>query len=257
MPHPSLASGRAWALAAALLLLGGCGDGLALDRMAAGEHGRVVEVRSGDVVVLDSGLTVRLAGLQTPRGDDPGAAEAAAALDRLVQGREVQLYYGGARRDAYGRALAQLRVTGGGWVQGAMLRAGEAQVRTFADNRAMARPMLDDEARARLAHRGLWRAGGAYQVRLPQELDRQTGFQVVEGPVRRVTDTGRAVILDFTDQPQGFAAEIPAAAALDLRQAGLAPQSLAARLVRVRGVIDGQGLMRIDHPEQVEVVDSR
>ncbi len=248
---------RGWALAAAALAAG-CGEGLALDRLAAGEHGRVVQVRSGDVVVLDGGLVVRLAGLDTPREGEPGADEAAATLARLVQGREVQLYYGGARRDAYGRALAQVRLTGGGWTQGAMLQAGEARVRTFADNRAMARPMLDEEARARLAHRGLWRAGGAYQVRLPREVDRSTtGFQVVEGPVRRVSDTARGVFLEFTDRPDGFAAEAPAAAARELGRAGMAPASLTTRLVRVRGVVGWDGVMRIDHPEQIELLASR
>jgi hypothetical protein len=167
----------------------------------------------------------------------------------------VQLFYGGARRDAHGRALAQARLVGGGWVEGAMLRAGEAQVRTFADNRAMARAMLDDEARARLAGRGLWRAGGAYRVRLPQEVDAASpGFEVVEGPVRRVTDTGRTAYLDFTDRRDGFAAEVPAAAEGDLGVAGLAPSRLAARSVRVRGVVGWDGLMRIDHPEQIELL---
>ncbi|MDR3513884.1 MAG: thermonuclease family protein [Caulobacteraceae bacterium] len=261
MRRPLLRSIRCWA-PAVLLLLGGCGDGLALDRLAAGEHGRVVEVRSGDVVALDSGLVVRLAGLQVPREGEAGSDEAAAALGRLVQGRQVQLYYGGARRDAYSRALAQVRLVGGGWVEAAMLRQGEAEVRTFADNRAMARAMLDDEARARLAHRGLWRVGGAFQVRLPQEVGRAmgrggAGFQIVEGQVRRVTDTGRGVYLDFMDGAGGFAAEVPAAAAQDLREAGLSPDTLAARLVRVRGTVGWDGLMRIDHPEQVEVVGRR
>ncbi len=250
---------RRVALAAALLLaLAGCGDGMALDRLAAGEHGRVAAVRSGDVLVLDSGLVVRLSGLQTPRAGDPGADEARAALARLVQGREVQLYYGGARRDAYGRALAQVRVTGGGWVEAAMLRAGEAQVRTFADNRAMARAMQDDEARARIAGRGLWRPGGAFQVRLPAEIDdRAQGFQVVEGPVRRVSDTGRGLVLEFTDRRFGFAAEVPAAAAKDLDAAGVAPRGLEARLVRVRGYVGWDGRMQIDHPEQIEVLGSK
>ena len=237
------------------LALAGCGEGQALDRLAAGEHGRVTAVRSGDVLVLDSGLVVRLSGLQTPRAGDPGADEARATLAKLVQGREVQLYYGGARRDAYGRALAQVRLTGGDWVEGDMLRAGEAQVRTYADNRAMARPMLGDEARARIAKRGLWRASGAFQVRLPREVDdRAQGFQVVEGPVRRVSDTGRGALLEFTDRRDGFAAEIPVAAAKDLSAAGVTPQSLAARLVRVRGYVRWDGLMQIDHPEQIEVL---
>jgi micrococcal nuclease len=244
-----------WILAAALAL-SGCGEGRALDRLAAGEHGRVVEVRSGDVVVLDSGLVVRLAGLQTPHQGDPGADEATAALAKLIEGKAVQLYYGGARRDPFGRALAQVRIAGGGWVEGEMLLAGEAQARTFADNRAMARAMLDDEARARIAKRGLWRPGGAYQVRLPGEVDRSTtGFQLVEGRVARVTDTGAGVYLDFGGG--GFAAQIPKAAVLDLTEAGLAPTNLAARMIRVRGVVGWDGTMRIDHPEQIEVVDGK
>lgn len=254
MRKPPPRGSRGWVLAAALAL-SGCGEGRALDRLAAGEHGKVVQVRSGDVVVLDSGLVVRLAGLQTPHQGDPGADEATAALARLVEGKAVQLYYGGARRDPFGRALAQARIAGGGWVEGEMLRAGEAQARTFADNRAMARAMLDDEARARIAKRGLWRPGGAYRVRLPGEVDRSTsGFQLVEGRVAKVTDTDRGVYLDF-GEGGGFAAQVPRAAVLDLTEAGLAPTSLQARLIRVRGVVGWDGTMRIDHPEQIEVVD--
>jgi endonuclease YncB( thermonuclease family) len=253
-----LCSRRIWRGLAAVglaFLAAGCGEGVALDRLAAGEHGRVAAVRSGDAVVLDSGLTVRLAGLEVPRDGEPGAAEAEAALARIALGREVQLYYGGARRDAFGRALAQVRLTGGGWVQGLMLRQGEAEVRTFVDNRAMARLMLGDEARARLAGRGLWRPGGGYVVRLPQELTAtSSGFQLVEGQVRRVTPAGQATYLDFAGAKDGFAAQVAPGASLDLIEAGLAPERLAARLVRVRGVIGQDGLMRIDHPEQIELL---
>ena len=246
------------ALATAAVVLAACGQGAALDRLAAGEHGRVTEVRAGDVIVLDSGLVVRLAGLETPRPGDPGADEARAALAGLVQGREVQLFYGGARRDRTGRALAQVRLIGGEWVEGAMLRAGEAEARTFADNRALAREMLDDEARARIARRGLWRAGGAYRVLLPQEVAAAPpGFAIVEGSVRRISDSGHGVFLEFTDQADGFAAEVASDAVSDLAAAGEAPQRLAGRLVRVRGYVSRDGLMPIDHPEQIEMVDIR
>jgi endonuclease YncB( thermonuclease family) len=248
-----------WAGAAALLvMLAGCGEGSALDRLAVGEHGRVAQVRSGDVVVLDDGLVVRLAGLQVPREGDPGADESRAALAGLVQGRRVQLYYGGARRDRTGRALAQVRLIGGGWAEAAMLRAGEAQARTFADNRALARVMLDDEARARLAKRGLWRAGGPFLVRLPQEVGPDVGgFQIVEGRLARVSDGGRGVFLDFTGRRDGFAAEVTRAAVGDLSAAGLAPRGLSGRLIRVRGIVGWDGVMKIDHPEQIEVVDGK
>jgi hypothetical protein len=42
---------------------------------------------------------------------------------------------------------------------------------------------------------------------------------------------------------------------LDLTEAGLAPARLAARLIRVRGVVGWDGTMRFDHPEQIEAVD--
>jgi len=243
--------------AAALWLLAGCGDGYGLDRLAAGERGRVAEVRSGDVVALQSGLVVRLAGLEAPRRDEPGARASFDDLRRLVDGREVELFYGGARRDAHGRALAQLRLTEGRrWVQCALLRDGVARVRTFADNRALARPMLACEAQARQRRLGLW-ALAANQVRLPSEVDdRASGFQIIEGRVARATPTAGSVYLDFSEA-RGFAVQIAGRAASDLDKAGLAPRSLVGRLVRTRGVIGGDGVMRVDHPEQIELLNAR
>ena len=251
--------GLKWSLAAAgLWALAGCGDGAGLDRLAAGERGRVAEVRSGDVIVLQSGQVVRLAGLEAPRRDEPGAGAASEDLRRLVDGREVELYYGGARKDAYGRTLAQARLADGRrWVQCALLRDGVARVRTFADNRALARPMQACEADARQHRRGLW-ASPANQVRLPGEIDdRAEGFQIVEGRVTRATGAPGGDYLDFSGARAGFAVQIASRAARDLSRAGLAPASLAGRLIRVRGVIGGDGLMRVDHPEQIELLNAR
>ncbi len=247
-----------WGLAlAGLWALAGCGDGGGLDRLAAGERGRVAEVRSGDVVVLRSGQVVRLAGLQAPRRDEPGGEAALSDLRRLTEGREVELFYGGARKDPFGRTLAQVRLADGRrWVQCALLRDGVARVRTFADNRALAGPMLACEARARRQGRGLWALAGN-AVRLPGEIDdRASGFQIVEGRVTRATSAGGGVYLDFADARGGFAVQVAGRAAPDLRKAGLEPGSLAGHLIRVRGVI-GDGLMRVDHPEQIELLKER
>lgn len=245
-------------LGAALAALTACGEGGVVDPLAAGEKGKVVQVRSGDEVVLDNGLDVRVAGIETPWTDEPGGAQAQAALAKLVQGQEVQLFYGGARRDRRGRALAQLRlVAGRRWVEGAMLRDGWARVRTFADNRALARAMLDDEAAARLGRRGLW-AMPDYEVRLPQEVSPGLlGFQIVEGRVLAVTPTRDGVYLDFTPDRRGFAVLVPPRAAGDLAAAGIAPESLKGRLVRVRGMIEGNETLRIDHPEPVELIKEK
>ena len=246
----------AWALIA--FALAGCGEGGGLDRLAAGERGKVVQVRSGDELVLDSGLDVRLAGVETPWMDEPGGAGSQAYLNSLTLGREVQLFYGGARRDPRGRALAQVRlVDQRTWAQGALLRAGWARVRTFADNRALAAPMLNDEARARRARLGLW-ALPDYEVRLPEEVSRDTrGYQIVEGRVVSVTPARGGTYLDFNRDKSGFAAVIDSHAVGDLAAAGIAPASLVGRLIRVRGMIGWDGLMRIDHPEPIELLKDR
>jgi endonuclease YncB( thermonuclease family) len=246
----------AWVAIAAALA--GCGEGGALDRLAAGERGKVVSVASGDELVLDNGLNVRLSGIETPWMDEPGGTGSQAELSRLVLGRQVQLFYGGARRDPRGRALAQVRlVDGRTWVEAALLRDGWARVRTFADNRALARTMLEDEAHARRAKLGLW-ALPDYAVRLPAEVTGDThGYQIVEGRVASVTTGRGGTYLDFTRDHSGFAAVVDPRAVADLTAAGMTPASLAGRLIRVRGMIGWDGQMRIDHPEPIERVKER
>jgi len=231
----------------------GCGAAPGLDQLARGETGRVGEVRSGGVLVLDSGLIVRLAGIEAPERDDPGAASATAELDRLAAGREVTLFYGGARRDAYGRALAQVRRKDGRiWLQRALLSAGGARVRTFADNRALARPMLEAEAAARQAGRGLW-ADQTYGVRLADEV--APGFQIVEGRLSGVRRLSDDTVLSFSRG--GLRAVIPGRAGRDFQNAGLEPASLAGRLVRIRGLVRSDLSLRLDHPEALELLVER
>lgn len=243
--------GRGLFLLIAGLLLAGCGDGAALDRLAGAGRGRVIEVRSADVVMLDDGEPVKLAGLASLPSDDPYGAEARTALEALVLGREVELLSGGAGHDPFGRRVAHLRlVKGRKWVQGEMLEAGAGRVRTFADNRALAASMLEHEARARTARRGLW-ALKAYEVALPWEA-RRRGFQIVEGRVAAVRRFGEGFELDL----RGLKVEIPGRSAGDFVSGGKAPATLAGRLVRVRGTPRYDAL-RLDHPEALEVLESK
>ena len=243
------------------VLLAGCGPGAALDALPQGGRGRVIEVQAGDALTLDKVGVVRLAGIEAPKDEDPYAVEARAALARLALGRDVELLQGGARQDARGRALAQVRETGRRlWLEGALLRQGAARVRTYPDNRAMAAAMLEEEARARVARRGLWSLP-SYQVRLPQEVGPdQRGFLVVEGRVRRAWRDGGRVFLALDDRPAGFAAEIPFNAQDDFSASGLEPGSLVGRLVRVRGNVFASSAgprLWLDHPEQVEPLRDR
>lgn len=233
-----------------LLLLAACGDSATLDRLAPIGRGRVVEVVSPDLVTLDDGEAVKLAGLAYMPRDEPYVGPARAQLQKLVLGQEVELLSGGALKDPFGRRVAHLRlVKGRQWVEGEMLEAGAGRVRTFPDNRALAGEMLEREARARVAKRGLW-ALPFYAVRLPSEVRLAHGFVIVEGRVSAVRRYGRGFELDV----EGLRADIPAYAAADFESAGKSPLSLAGKLIRMRGALRGGPSMRLDHPEAVEVV---
>jgi len=245
---------RAGLLSLALsLALAGCGRGL--DQLAGGPKGVVAEVRSGDAVVLRGGQVVRLVGVEAPKGDDAFAGQSREALSKLVLGQEVQLMYGGARQDNYGRALAHLKLTHGGvWVEQVLLQAGDVRVHTYPDNRALGRAMLDAEARARQARKGLW-ALPDYQVRLPDEAAAKPfGFQVVEGRVTVAAEERDGLRVSIE---RWVSAEVPGNAEGAFAASGVSLQDLPGKLIRVRGLLrpgSGEAVMKLDHPEQIEVL---
>ena len=49
-----------------ILLLAACAKPQPLDGLEPGEHGRVVRVIDGDALVLDTGQSVRLVGIEAP-----------------------------------------------------------------------------------------------------------------------------------------------------------------------------------------------
>lgn len=240
---------------AALLLVAGCDrDRAALDRLAATGSGKIVRLISADTVMLADGRAVHLAGITAPRQSDPHGAEARAALDKLVTGQEVELLSGGARQDAYGRTLAHLRRRKGQvWVQGALLDAGAARVRTYADNRALAAQMLEREARARRAGRGLW-ADKAFSVLLPQEAARTRGFAIVEGRAAAVASSRLGDDITLSDGGPGIEVQVPGRARDDFAAAGKPAAAMKGRLIRVRGTLRADRTLRIDHPELLEVL---
>lgn len=247
---------RRRALLAGGLALAGCGSRARLDALAAAGEARAVQALAGDGLRLDDGREVKLAGIEAPSGDQPHAAEARAELARRAQGRRVQLLSDGAPPDAQGRTVAHVRVRDGDWLEGALLSTGSARVRLSHGDRALASDMLSLEALARARRRGLW-ALDAYRVQLPSELQPWvTGLQIVEGRITRAGLTRDLAYLDFSrDWRDVASAEIPRAALRDFAAAGLDPQALQGRLVRVRG--DAQALrIRLETPEAVEVLRS-
>ncbi|MFC7291328.1 thermonuclease family protein [Hirschia litorea] len=170
--------------------------------LTAGETGRVQDVRDGDSLVLDTGLSVRLAAIEAPRKAwkqreaDAFGEEAANALTFAAIGRKCQLFYGGLTRDKYARAIAHVFVENelGAmvWLNGAMISQGCARVRSWADNAARVRDLYSLEAKAREKKAGLW-ALPEYQLLSPNDLTSAPyGLAIVEGRVSHLSETLQA-----------------------------------------------------------------
>ena len=247
----------------------------ALARLTPGEAGVVSKVIDGDTFVLThkgQPLKVRLVGLQAPElphGAPTGPAglmgpQSRTALERMIKGRVVGLYYGGNRRDRYGRALAHVRLqdqrpdgtrVAGTWVQGLMLDQGMARVYTFADNRTLSAQMYAREQGARRAKRGVW-ALPYYAPRPAEAVGKaRDQFLIIEGRVRDAALVKGRVYLNFgANWKHDFTVLISAEDLPLLRKGKLDPLSLEGQRIRVRGwVFEKNGpMIKATHPEQIE-----
>ena len=230
----------------------------------SGETGRVSEVSGPLSLVLETGagpLEVRLAELDVPQsGGEAGSGSE--GLQNRAQGQEVRLAYDGLRRDRYDRAIAQAyRIEDGAWLQAALVSAGEARVLSHKGNHQAAHALLELEAGAREAGLGIW-ADPANQVRdtHPDALAQDIGsVQLVEGRVVEVTRlrSGRTYINFGLDYRTDFTVVVEAADEAAFEEAGRPLADLAGQRIRVRGWLEAENgpLMRIDHPERIEVLE--
>ena len=136
----------------------------------APSSGVVVSVYDGDTFTLDDDNRVRLMWVNTPEKRPPEAyaEESTALAERMVIRKEIELFYGNAERDGYGRLLGAVKVEGE-WVAEALLREGYAHLFLFppmADFVPYER-LLAVEAEARDAKIGIWseeRYSGALHI---------------------------------------------------------------------------------------------
>jgi len=243
---------------------------MACEGLRDGPRGVVVEVRDGDTVLLDSGVTVRLVGIQAPKlalGRKeyqawPLADQARRALAELSLGKRVQIRYGGAERDRHGRVLGQMYVGEDKiWAQQAMLLAGMARVYSFADNRRCLLELYQAEARARVERAGIWAGEGFYAIRYADQplriLERTGRYELVEGRVLNADRYGQRVYLNFGHAwKEDFTIVIERSGLRLFEKGGIDPLAFEGALIRVRGWIESANGPRIEvtHPEQIELL---
>jgi hypothetical protein len=213
----------------ALLSLAACGPDLG--SLQKGERGKVARANAGAAIELEGGKGVFLAEIGAPRRGDPYAENARADLEALAVNRPALLAYGGertwtprARTEQNGNQLAQANADpprtfaiahvfveseGGRWIwlQHALVTRGAAWVRPRANNHARIPELLEAEARARAAHRGLWneRTYRILSVADAANLARESAqncargaapYRLVEGEILRVArGEGRASLI--------------------------------------------------------------
>lgn len=227
---------------------------------------QVVKIIDGDTLILRDKTRIRLVGMEAPRlmadrskfGTWSVGYKSAQLLSRLTLDKFVTLYYGGQRRDRYGRLLAHLFLDNGLWVQGEMLRSGMARVYTFADNRAVVPEMMVLEQQARQAGRGMW------AVDYFKPKDQQTSgkyrnsFQLIMGTVKDVAHIRGTYYLNFgADWHTDFTVVIKSAAARKFIKTNIDPENYRGKKIEIRGwlkIYNGP-MIEATHPEQIRVMD--
>jgi endonuclease YncB( thermonuclease family) len=163
--------------------------GLAGNALAA-EQVAVKKVIDGDTVLLTSGTTVRLIGINTPEKAgrhgpaQPLATQASRRLKALLANADITLVAGKDRYDRYGRTLAHLYTSSEIPVQTQLLREGLAWVVVIPPNTDRLNLFIEAENVARKAKRGIWSVNTYQPVAAPKAGDR-LGFQLVHGTIAR------------------------------------------------------------------------
>jgi endonuclease YncB( thermonuclease family) len=213
----------------------------------------------GRTLALNDGREVRLAGIEV-------ADAARAALQRLIDGRDVALARLGPETDRYGRLVAVVAakpqpLTIENSVQQALLAQGMARVSAHVGDIGCAAVLWLAERQAREAGLGLW-ADPHYVTRHAEDfagiLALRGRFAVVEGKVQSVRESGGTVYVNFGRRwSEDFTVTVSKRNERSFAAAGLPLNKLTGQRVRVRGTIEERGgpWIEASAPEQIEVVE--
>lgn len=239
-----------------MLALAGAVPSSAAECPSDGRSGFVTGVAGGGDLTLDDGRTLRLAGLAADFGDADHDYALRTALTELAVGRTVEIASAGAPEDRYGRLVGMVRAPDGTLLQKELVELGLALVRPEAGYMPCLPRLMQAEASARTANRGLW-AMFPVAARDAEAVRAMTGrFVVIEGRVHAV-GAGREVDYLNFDRVwrHDVTVRVPVRARAAFAQAGMPLDDVAGRMIRARGVVFEAGGPAIEArwPEQIEL----
>ena len=211
-------------------------------------EGRVVAIIDARSFRMDDGREVRLAGIEMVT--TAGRADGTAALNALVAGRAVALHGETDAPDRYGRQPAFVFADSAATpVQSLLLARGEALVSGTVADKACAAELSTAEAVARRAKRGIWANPAVIKnAESPGDILARIGqFTVVEGKVLSVRQAGATTYINFGRRwTRDFAVTISRRMVPAFEAAGISPNSLENKRIRVRGWVEARGGPRIE-----------
>jgi endonuclease YncB( thermonuclease family) len=208
---------------------------------------------------LTDGRTLRLAAVELPLHGDAALA-ASKAINDLVGANTVMLAQNKPMLDRYGRLIAFVFLPDGHSLQERLIEAGHARVAARTGLSGCNARLFALETAARTAKRGLWaRAAFAPQMASKPRaiLARQGQFTLVEGHVLSVRSSGATIYVNFGRRwTRDFTVTILRRNRALFSAAGMEPEHLQGRWVRVRGVVEERGgpLIAAAAPEQIELI---
>ncbi|MGE3646396.1 MAG: thermonuclease family protein [Beijerinckiaceae bacterium] len=225
-----------------------------------------VDPRGG--VVLQDGRTLLLKGARLPRGTEqaPELAEMARlALSGWIAGQDLFARIDSGPPDRWGRNPARLWLSDTAGAPAAiaagLIEAGWALAAPETAEPACLPLHYRLELKARGANLGLW-SDAHYRPVEATDMDklhaRSGQYLIVEGKLVSARRWRTLTFLNFgTGRGKGLSASISARARKAFEAAGQAPESLAGKRLRLRGLLEirNGARMAISGPQFVEVID--
>jgi micrococcal nuclease len=224
-------------------------------------NAHLLRVEKNGAIILTDGRAAHLEGIRLPEGAQDHAPQAFAdqalsAIAALAQSGPLTLTAVAPKEDRYDRIRVQA-FAGEWWIQGELLARGLARVSIAPDRIECASELFAVEAKARVAHVGLW-SSSSYAIRNPFNLSLDTGtFQVVEGKVLNASVKGGRVYLNFgSDWRTDFTVTVDPPDKKNFRDSGIDPTAYAGQTIRVRGLVQSSHGPEIEvpNPQGIEVI---